>query len=105
MSTRGGSGTTSGSSVGKLDSNYGRKVQTPRLYNQNQNNDFSIKDKINELNQKANNLNMALDVRLKDRKTKEDNLINNILNGDNYRFKSSMFNNGNIYKVEKGKNY
>ena len=120
ISTRGqGIGTGNNSQSGQSQANTGltssrdsssqRKVQTPisgMFHKNSSSSDFSIKDKINEINQKTNNLNLALDTRLKDRKNKEDMIINNILNADNYRFKSNMFSGINSidpYKNEQGK--
>jgi len=46
---------------------------------------------------------MAYDGRMKERKNKEENIINNILNSDSYRFKSNMFSGNNeVFKNNQG---
>jgi len=93
----GSNSTRQSQTINKMEKSIPRKIQTPMFSN-----NISIKDKIDELTKKANSINIALDSQLKERRYNEDNIINNILNADSYRYKSNLLNSNN--EVSKNNN-
>ncbi len=85
--------------MSRVDQNNQRKVQTPMFSN-----DSSKKDRYMKLSQsnKATNI-VEMNNKIKDKKQIQDEyILNNILNADNFRYKSNLLN-GETYKSEIGK--
>ena len=79
-----------------------RKVQTPMFSNNNDSKkDKYFKPPTGSNVNKGTNL-IETNNKIKDKKSYEDNILNNILNADNYRFKSNMLN-SEVMKNDIGK--